>query len=183
MCQTNDSMLNCSIPLQPDCLHIVWSRIEPECSKLCETWYSNGRIEIGNIVGDLLVIPITSESAGQPLKSGYLVDLKKWQVSVSGERSTICIDEYPQSGTRHMNTGKSEARTRHKDTPMSPSKVQSHTQGHHLEHHVTRPDRDGHITLHPLYSDLPPILCAVHPCSCSLFSSSPQIGFLFLVSG
>ena len=44
-------------------------------------------------------------------------------------------------------TGKSEARTRHKDTP-SPSKVQSRTRGR-----VARPDRDGHVALHRLYSE------------------------------
>ena len=43
----------------------------------------NGRIKIGNVAGDLRAIPVTSESAGRRLKSGYLVDSRKWLVSVS----------------------------------------------------------------------------------------------------
>ena len=34
-------MLDCSATLWPECLHVVWCIIEPECSELCETW-NNG---------------------------------------------------------------------------------------------------------------------------------------------
>ena len=54
------------------------------------TMVFNGRIETGNVAGDLRAIPATSESAGRPLKSGYLVDSRKWLVSVSGEMSATC---------------------------------------------------------------------------------------------
>ena len=75
----------------------------------------NGRVKTGNVAGDLRAIPVTSESAGRRPKSGYLMDSRKWLVSVSGGGDEGC---HTRSGTRHMNvnTGKSEARTRYTES-------------------------------------------------------------------
>ena len=108
--------------------------------------------------GDLRAIPVTSESAGQPPKSGYLVDSRKWWVSVSGE------DEcHPRSGGPVTGRQKRGTYTTQRYTAGVPRRCRV-TRGHCLECRVSRPDPDNSTTS---------TLASCHPSSCSPFSSSP----------
>ena len=140
-------MLDCSETLRPECLHVVWCRIEPECSELCKT--RNNGIQWSNRDRQRCGRPSTND----PCHFGECWSTT--EVGISGgfeEVAGFCEwgDEcHLRSGTRHMNTGKS----------------------------AVLPGQTVMGTLHSTVSTLIfcyPSSCSAHPRSCSPFSSSPS---------